>query len=52
MRKLRVCTRGKVMKKGKPTKGLPEVVDCAVEDHDRETWNSKVKAGTRDTRFI
>jgi hypothetical protein len=37
---------------GEPTKGLPEVVDCAVEDHDRETWNSKVKAGTRDTRFI
>jgi hypothetical protein len=22
--------------------GVPEVVDCAVEDHDREIWNSKV----------
>jgi hypothetical protein len=21
------------------------VVDCAVEDRDRETWNSKVKGG-------
>jgi hypothetical protein len=28
------------------------VIDCAVEDRDRETRNSKVKAGTRDTRFI
>jgi hypothetical protein len=24
---------------------------CGV-GRDRETWNSKVKAGTRDTRFI
>jgi hypothetical protein len=31
----------------KPTKGVPEIVDCAVEDH--ETWNPKVKARTRDT---
>ena len=23
--------------------GVPEIVDCAVED--RQTWNSKVKAG-------
>ena len=30
-----------------PTKGVPEVVDCAVED--RQTWNSKVCARTRDT---
>jgi hypothetical protein len=37
---------------GKPTKGVPEVVDCAVEDRDRETENSKVCARTRDTRFI
>jgi hypothetical protein len=32
--------------------GVPEVVDCAVEDCDRETENSKVCARTRDTRFI
>jgi hypothetical protein len=37
---------------GKPTKGVPEAVDYAVEDHDRETENSKVCARTRDTRFI
>jgi hypothetical protein len=37
---------------GKPTKGVPEVVDYAVEDRDRETENSKVCARTRDTRFI
>jgi hypothetical protein len=36
----------------KPTKGVPEVVDYAVEDRDRETENSKVCARTRDTRFI
>jgi hypothetical protein len=36
----------------KPTNGVPEVVDYAVEDHDRETENSKVCARTRDTRFI
>jgi hypothetical protein len=35
---------------GKPTKGVPEVVDYAVEDHDRETKNTKVRArhGTQD----
>jgi hypothetical protein len=32
--------------------GVPEVEDYAVEDHDRETENSKVCARTRDTRFI
>jgi hypothetical protein len=32
--------------------GVPEVVDCEVEDHDRETENSKVCTRTRDTRFI
>jgi hypothetical protein len=32
--------------------GVPEVVDYAVEDRDRETENSKVCARTRDTRFI
>jgi hypothetical protein len=32
--------------------GVPEVVDYAVEDHDRESENSKVCASTRDTRFI
>jgi hypothetical protein len=37
---------------GKPTKGVLEVVDCAVEDRDRETENSKVCAWTLDTRFI
>jgi hypothetical protein len=37
---------------GKPTKGAPEVVDCAVEDRDRETENSKVCPWTQDTRFI
>jgi hypothetical protein len=37
---------------GKPTKGVPEVVDYAVEDRDRKTKNSKVCARTRDTRFI
>jgi hypothetical protein len=37
---------------GKPTKGVPEVVDCAVEDRDRETENSKVCTRIRDTRFI
>jgi hypothetical protein len=31
---------------------VPEVVDCAVEDRDRETENSKVWTRTRDTRFI
>jgi hypothetical protein len=31
---------------------IPEVVDYAVEDRDRETENSKVCARTRDTRFI
>jgi hypothetical protein len=31
---------------------VPEVADCAVWDHDCETWNLKVKVGTRDTRFI
>jgi hypothetical protein len=31
---------------------FPEVVDCAVEDRDREIENSKVCARTRDTRFI
>jgi hypothetical protein len=36
----------------RPTKGVPEVVDCAVEDRDQETENSKVCARTRDTRFI
>jgi hypothetical protein len=34
---------------GKPTKGVPEVDDCGG---DRQTWNSKVCARTRDTRFI
>jgi hypothetical protein len=38
---------------GKPTKGVPEVVDYAVEDRDRETENSKVCARTtQDTRLI
>jgi hypothetical protein len=37
---------------GKPTKGVPEVADYAVEDRDREIENSKVCARTRDTRFI
>jgi hypothetical protein len=32
--------------------GVPEIVDCAVEDRDRETWNSKVCTRTLDTRFI
>jgi hypothetical protein len=32
--------------------GVPEVVDYAVEDRERETENSKVCARTRDTRFI
>jgi hypothetical protein len=32
--------------------GVPEVVDYAVEDCDRETENSKVCARTRETRFI
>jgi hypothetical protein len=32
-----------------PTKGLPKVDDCGG---DRQTWNSKVRARTRDTRFI
>jgi hypothetical protein len=31
---------------------VPEVVDYAVEDRDRETENSKVCARTRDTIFI
>jgi hypothetical protein len=32
-----------------PTKGVPRVDDCGG---DRQTWNSKVCAETRDTRFI
>jgi hypothetical protein len=32
--------------------GVPEVVECVVEDRDRETENSKVCTRTRDTRFI
>jgi hypothetical protein len=31
------------------TRGVPEVDDCGG---DRQTWNSKVKAETRVTRFI
>jgi hypothetical protein len=32
--------------------GVSEVVDCEVRNRERETWNSKVKIGTQDTRFV
>jgi hypothetical protein len=56
LRLLRCWDRSKwalsVFSTGKPSKGVPEVVDYALEDRDRKTENSKVCARTWDTRFI
>jgi hypothetical protein len=55
-----LCYRASTPHKGTPNKeggvsvldrqtyqGVPEVVGCAMEDRDRETWNSKVRQGHR-----